>query len=76
MATPKQKRRAVWVKPKFKVGQRVTYLGNRRLRHLVTGRYWDQNYPGWRYRLNVKGLPSDLAACWAVIESELLPVRR
>jgi hypothetical protein len=62
-------------RPKFKVGDRVTYRGNRRVRRLVTDRYWDPHYPGWRYRVNEKGLRPDIASCWAVIETELLPVK-
>jgi hypothetical protein len=62
-------------KPKLAVGDTVTYRGNRRLRRKVTDRYWDANYPGWRYRLNEKGLRKDLAACWAVIEHELILIK-
>ncbi len=59
-------------RPKLQIGDRVTYRGNRRLRRVVTDRYWDPDYPGWRYRLNEKGLRKDLEVCWAVIESELI----
>lgn len=63
-------------RPKFAVGDCVTYKGNKRLRRNVTGRYWDANYPAWRYRLNEKGMRKDLAAVWAVVEEELILVRR
>lgn len=63
-------------KPKFKVGQVVTYRGNRRLRRKITERYWDAKYPAWRYRFAEFGMRPDLAACWAVVESELLAVKR
>jgi len=61
-------------RPKFKVGQTVTYKNDRRLRRVITERYWDKSYPGWRYRFKKFGLRADLAACWAVIESELRSV--
>jgi len=62
-------------KPKFAVGDTVTYAGNRRLRRVVRSRYWDPRYPSWRYRLNETKLSKELAAAWAVIETELLLVK-
>lgn len=62
-------------RPKLAVGDTVAYRADRRTRRKVTGRYWDANYPSWRYRLNVEGLRKDLAACWAVVESELILVK-
>jgi len=63
-------------RPKFKVGQVVTYRGNRRLRRTITARYWDPKYPAWRYKFVEFGMRKDLAACWAVVEGELLSVKR
>jgi hypothetical protein len=65
-------------RPKFKVGHKVTYRGDRRLRRVIKDRYWDANYPSWRYCFEEFGLRGNLASCWAVIESELLaiPARR
>lgn len=69
-------------KPKFRVGDIVTYAGNRRYRHRVVCRYWDADYPGWRYKVQARpgffsrGRNSWIADAWAPIESELLLVRR
>lgn len=61
-------------KPKFRVGQIVSYRRDRRTRRKITERYWDPNYPSWRYRFCVPGLRRDLQAAWAVIESDLVAV--
>jgi hypothetical protein len=66
---------SVITKPKFRVGQVVTYKGNRRLRRTITKRYRDCNGT-WRYKFIEPGLRADLRECWAVIESELEPVKR
>ena len=64
-------------RPKFKIGQRVRYKGNRRLRHTISERYWQPEDPGWRYKMSptdLRGMRKDIAGCWAVVESELEPI--
>lgn len=61
-------------KPKFKVGQRVTYREDRRWRMVITERYWDSDYPSWRYRFSTPRLRKDLQDVWAPIEAQLLKV--
>ncbi len=61
-------------RPKFRVGDRVTYREDRRFRMTVTDCYWDADYPGWRYKFAVPRLRKDLQAFWAPIEFQLLKV--
>jgi hypothetical protein len=72
-----QRGRGRRVRAKFMVGDIVAYKGNRRIHRKIAERYWDATYPGWRYRFEQVevGMPKYLAACWAVIESELILVK-
>lgn len=66
------------LKPKFRVGDTVTYCSDRRFRHRVVGRYWDPDYPGWRYRVQAKprffssGRNGWISVAWAPVEEALL----
>lgn len=62
-------------KPKFRIGRRITFKGDRRLRRTITGRYWDASAREWRYKMVMPGLRRDLVDAWAVVESELLPAK-
>lgn len=64
-------------RPKFKPNDRVTYAGDKRIRHTIARRYWDG--ADWRYKMtaeSLRGMRGDVAACWSVIESELILVKR
>ena len=63
--------------PLFRVGQRVCYKGNRRLRNVIREVYWDKKFPAYRYRFENPRVTKDLAPYWAVVESELeaVPLR-
>jgi hypothetical protein len=63
-------------RPKFRVGDTVCYKADRRTRRKITDRYFDKAYPAWRYRFDEAGLSKQLADVWAVVEDQLLLVRR